>query len=170
MLKRYRAFTMIELMFVIGLASIVFFIAIPNYNMFRQRQACGSAAMQFKFDCVQARQNAILVEDSYLLYEVIENGFPVGYTIGRSPFGVLKRVDLKNQYPGSFMNMAGSHPAGVTFLPGGNLSLSNFAVVMESGVFSYGRVIFTPGGSTVNPFCEVRLHLNGEIRLIQNPI
>ena len=62
--RNARAFTLIELVFVMGLAAIVFFLGIPSYNSFRQNRAAASAAMQFLFDVRRVRQLCMNIEET----------------------------------------------------------------------------------------------------------
>ena len=66
--RNKRAFTLIELVFVIGLTAIVFFIMIPNYNLFRQRRGCAAGAMDVSLQVRKASQYCRKTEQQVPMY------------------------------------------------------------------------------------------------------
>lgn len=171
-MKRHRAFTMIELLIVIGLASIVFMVGIPNYNRFRQERSAASAAMQFVFDvrnvrqkCISLEQEAIFTLSSYFNSPPNQYSFPMpgeNKTITRN---------LATQYASASMQAWGGTRFKIT--EGGLFSRDCADALVpnpDPGGQNYLGVSFSgQGGGFLagTTYYAVKLFMNGETQLIQ---
>lgn len=159
-MKRYRAFTMIELLIVIGLASIVFMIGIPNYNRFRQNQAAASAAMQFIFDVRNVRQKCINLEQEviFTINDISTNpANQYSFPMPGDTKTIVRR--LTNQYPGAIIDGWGGSTFKIT--QGGQFNRDSTDAMVpnpDPGGQNYMGVAISGGA----PFYVIKLLMNGE--------
>ena len=164
--RNAKAFTLIELVFVIGLAAIVFFLGIPSYNSFRQNRASAAAAMQFIMDvrkvrhlCIKLEQESIFLVNDYLASP------PNRYSYQLPGESRTIRRDIQGEYTGARLDGAGG--SGFKVTEGGEFSRDGVTdpMVPNSMAGSYNYMFVSFFGSTKT--YRVRLFDNGQADLIE---
>ncbi len=160
--RNARAFTLIELVFVMGLAAIVFFLGIPSYNSFRQNRASASAAMQFLFDARRVRQLCMNIEETSDF--TIRNSSaspPNTYSYEVPGEGRTISRNIQDEYLGA--SIAGAGGSRFRIDEGGNYTREGVADAIvpnpDPGGVNFMYVSFFSGGGRRY---DVRLFVNGE--------
>ena len=168
--RKARAFTLIELVFVIGLAAIVFFIGIPGYNRFRQNRAAASSAMQFLMDVRKVRQLCINLEQETIFYiNRFDSSPPNQYRFSLP--GTTRTItrDIQGEFNGARLIGAGGSAFKIT--EGGEFSRDGVADALvpnpSAGGYNYMFVSFFYGSNYFgNQTYQVNLYTNGESILV----
>lgn len=185
--KFRRGFTMIELMLVISLMAIVFFLAIPNYVGFKKRQTLRSAAMSLAADLKSAATEALRSEQYvWVIFKTDPANSAYYYTICRdinddgNPANdqtpgnglIVKKYPFK-EYPGSTLWGGGIEDnKKLTFGSNGGVNRNQTDLTFNtiSGSSSgYYSIIFSPSSGTETAKCtfEVRVYDDGKVDVQQ---
>lgn len=138
-----RGFTLMELIIVLGLAAIVFFIAIPNYNTFRRRQAAATAARDFEYEIKKLQRYCRSVEQNVTVSFPSSEPNTFEYTFPTTGKSIKKNVS--KMYMGAVMTPDGGDALQIEASGelGSGTTLSAHA--QGAGQPGYVKVIFTNG-------------------------
>ena len=184
-IRREKGFTMVELMFVIGILVLLMSLAIPNYMKFRRVQAMRSAAVQMRGDLSRASTEALKSEQYVYVYFRTDGGTGALYyevVRDRSDSGTVNAYDAQDTvmtvtrpfatYQGARLWGNGVSAGNrIVFGRGGGVerTLTNLTFNTISGTASgyYSIMISPTGANLAGATFEVKVYDSGKVELNQ---